>query len=62
MFILDDINWDGNLLVLVCYVLALAFGVVFIALMVLSGIFLTIDALIDCLPARWRNRNARADR
>lgn len=61
MFIFDDLDWGGNLLSAICYLLAVSFGVVFIALMWIAGIYLTIDALIDCLPTRWRNRNARTD-
>lgn len=61
MFIFDDLDWGGNLLAAICYLLAAGFGVVFITLMILSGIYLTVDALIDCIPTRWRNRNANPD-
>lgn len=61
MFIFDDLGWDGNWLSLICYLFGLAFGVIFITLMVGSAVYLLAHELIECLPTRWRNRNARTD-
>lgn len=60
MFIVDDLDWGGNMLAAICYLLAVSFGVVFIALMIFSALYLLTYELLGCIPAVRRKREAAA--
>ncbi|MDO8308059.1 MAG: hypothetical protein Q7V58_06855 [Actinomycetota bacterium] len=62
MFILDNLDWAGNWVVALCYLFGILFGVIFIGMMILSAAYLVIDALLDCIPAVRRKREASARR